>query len=120
MLRGGTFGVAAVVLCLVAVGPAAAAAPPGMPKDRAPVRIDSSYGNGHFGSWQVDEFGLPTFRYALDEATDPRARQPEIYRRTDTTDAWHSGQITEQATWMVMDAIRMAGITPTRRGFHIA
>jgi hypothetical protein len=54
-----------------------------------PVRIDSSYGNGHFGSWQVDEFGLPTFRYALDEAVDPRAKQPEIYRRTDTTDAWH-------------------------------
>jgi hypothetical protein len=31
----------------------------------------------------------------------------------------YSGQITEQATWMVMDAIRMAGITPTRRGFDI-
>src|SRR3954454_2307602 len=32
----------------------------------------------------------------------------------------YSGQITEQATWMVMGAIRMAGITPTRRGFEIA
>src|SRR3954452_25107135 len=85
MLRGSTFGVAALVLCLAAP---AAAAPPPLPKSSAPVRIDSSYGNGHFVSWQVEEFGLPTFRYALDEAVDPRAKQPEIYRPTDTTDAW--------------------------------
>jgi hypothetical protein len=76
-------------LALAMAAPGASAAPPLLSKDRSPVRIDSSYGNGNFGSWQVDEFGLPAFRYALDEAVDPRAAQPEIYRRTDTTDAWH-------------------------------
>ncbi|MEA2421972.1 MAG: cellobiose phosphorylase, partial [Thermoleophilaceae bacterium] len=79
---------AALALAMAAPG-ASAAAPPALSKDHSPVRVDSSYGNGSFGSWQVDQFGLPTFRYALDEAVDPRAKQPEIYRRTDTTDAWH-------------------------------
>jgi hypothetical protein len=32
----------------------------------------------------------------------------------------YAGQITEQATWMVMDAIRLAGITPTGAGYRIA
>src|SRR4051812_50182368 len=80
--------VLAATACLVVAGPAAAA-PALLSHDRSPVRIDSSYGNGHFGSWLSDEFRLPVFRYTLDEATDPRAKQPEIYRRADTTDAWH-------------------------------
>jgi len=32
----------------------------------------------------------------------------------------YDGQITEQPTWMVMDAIRLAGITPTESGYTIA
>src|SRR4051812_31110725 len=76
-------------LALAIAAPAAAAAPPLLSKDHSPIRVDSSYGNGHFGAWQVDQFGLPLFRYELDEAVDPRAKQPEIYRRADTTDAWH-------------------------------
>jgi hypothetical protein len=32
----------------------------------------------------------------------------------------YSGQITEQPTWMVMDAIRLAGFTPTKDGYRIA
>jgi hypothetical protein len=32
----------------------------------------------------------------------------------------YQGQITEQPTWMVMDAIRLAGLTPTREGYDIA
>src|SRR3954451_12895730 len=90
--RGAALAAACVLSLIAAVasaGPAAAAAPPLLSHDRSPVRIDSSYGNGHFGSWLSDEFGLPAFRYTLDEATDPRAKHPEIYRRTDTTDAWH-------------------------------
>src|SRR4051812_13807887 len=88
--RGLRIGLAALVCALLAVpAVATAAAPPLLSKDSSPVRVDSSYGNGHFGSWLVDEFGLPAFRYSLDEAADPRAKQPEIYRRTDTTDAWH-------------------------------
>ena len=82
-------GLVCAGLTLALAAPAAAAAPPLLSKDHSPVRVDSSYGNGHFGSWQVDQFGLPAFRYSLDEAADPRAKQPEIYRRTDTTDAWH-------------------------------
>ena len=30
-----------------------------------------------------------------------------------------SGQITEQPTWMVMNALRLAGLTPTRDGYRI-
>ena len=37
----------------------------------------------------------------------------DLYRQYD-------GQITEQPTWMVMDAIRLAGITPTATGYRIA
>ncbi|MFI5280869.1 MAG: GH36-type glycosyl hydrolase domain-containing protein, partial [Gemmatimonadales bacterium] len=37
----------------------------------------------------------------------------DLYRQYD-------GQITEQPTWMVMDAIRLAGITPTAAGYTIA
>jgi hypothetical protein len=32
----------------------------------------------------------------------------------------YSGQITEQPTWMVMDAIRLVGVTPTKDGFRVA
>jgi hypothetical protein len=32
----------------------------------------------------------------------------------------YGGQITEQPTWMVMNAVRLAGVTPTERGFRIA
>jgi hypothetical protein len=32
----------------------------------------------------------------------------------------YQGQITEQPTWMVMDAIRLAGVTPTGTGYTIA
>ena len=32
----------------------------------------------------------------------------------------YQGQISEQPTWMVMNAIHLAGVTPTERGFRIA
>lgn len=31
------------------------------------------YGSGYFGDWIDDEFGLPAFRYACDQAHDPKA-----------------------------------------------
>lgn len=46
-------------------------------------------------------------------ATHPAYCGNDLYRQYD-------GQITEQPTWMVMDAIRLAGITPTRTGYRIA
>jgi hypothetical protein len=59
--------------------PAAATGSPA-PLSKTPKRADvrSTYGSGHFGSWAVDAFGLPAYRYGIDETTDPRARQPEV------------------------------------------
>ena len=46
----------------------------------------STAGSGIFGSWFVDGFGLPAYRYRLDPDRDRRVRQPGL---TDPTDAWH-------------------------------
>jgi hypothetical protein len=46
-------------------------------------------------------------------STHPERCGNDLYRQYD-------GQITEQPTWMVMDAIRLAGITPTEAGYRIA
>jgi len=53
-------------------------APPALSADNSPVNLSSKYGSGHFGSWFVDGFGLPAFRYQIDEQSDPRAQQPEL------------------------------------------
>ena len=50
------------------------------------MAIDSTSGSGAFGRWRVDGFGLPLYRYTLDQTRSPIARQPEIQGRTD---AWH-------------------------------
>src|ERR1700758_4649456 len=63
---------------LTPTGIAQAAGPPPLSADRAPAVIDSSYGSGDFGHWLVDRFGLPAFRYAIDESTSPMAKQPEV------------------------------------------
>jgi hypothetical protein len=52
----------------------------------AGVPIDSTSGSGVFGRWAVDGAGLPMYRYTLDQARAPFARQPELLGRTD---AWH-------------------------------
>jgi hypothetical protein len=75
-------------LTLVIAAPATAA-PPRLSRDHTQANVASAYGSGNFGAWQVDQFGLPIFRYDIDEAQDPKAKQPEIYRRADTSDAWH-------------------------------
>ena len=38
-----------------------------------------------FGQWTVDPFGLPAYRYTMDEEADPLARQPNL---SGSTDAW--------------------------------
>ena len=53
---------------------------------RAAVPIGSTSGSGAFGRWAVDGSGLPLYRYTLDQARAPFARQPELLGRTD---AWH-------------------------------
>ncbi len=35
-----------------------------------------TYGSGHFGSWERDPHGLPSYRYTCNQVTDPRAVQP--------------------------------------------
>ncbi|HEV3282361.1 MAG TPA: hypothetical protein VG032_12240 [Acidimicrobiales bacterium] len=47
--------------------------------------INSTYGSGNFGSWAVDAFGLPAYRYTADQQTDPIARQAEL---AGGNDAW--------------------------------
>ena len=47
--------------------------------------ISSTYGSGDFGRWTVDQFGLPAYRYTIDEQTDPIARQAEL---AGGNDAW--------------------------------
>ena len=60
-------------------------APPPLSTAAASQNIASTYGSGIFGDWHVDRFGLPAYRYTLDELTDPRARQAEL---AGSTDAW--------------------------------
>jgi hypothetical protein len=40
--------------------------------------VASGFGSGSFGRWLVDGFGLPAFRYDVDEQVAARARQPEL------------------------------------------
>jgi hypothetical protein len=75
-------GLAAAAL----TGPALAAGPAPLSSERARVDIRSSAGSGIFGSWFVDGFGLPAYRYELDPARDARTRQPEL---GGSSDAWH-------------------------------
>jgi len=72
--------VAAVLalLMLSSVTAGAAPAPPLLSRDGSRANVDSTYGSGHFGRWVADEFGLPSYRYDLDETKDKRAQQPEL------------------------------------------
>ena len=72
-----------LALALAAHASAAPAAPPRLSAETSPADVASEHGSGNFGSWLVDEDGLPAFRYAVDQTTDPRARQPELAGSTD-------------------------------------
>ena len=74
-------------LCLLgASAEAAAAPPPRLSADHSRVAIRSTYGSGVFGRWLVDAFGLPAYRYTLNQQTAPQAKQRELNGRND---AWH-------------------------------
>lgn len=77
-LRPG-LAVALGLLAVLAMRPGPATARPGWPA----VRISSSLGSGAFGVWRQDPFGLPSYRYAIDELRTPFARQPELAGSTD-------------------------------------
>ncbi len=40
--------------------------------------VRSTYGSGAFGRWTVDRFGLPSYRYSVDEQAVPWAQQREL------------------------------------------
>jgi hypothetical protein len=69
---------AALVSALTAVAHASPLAPPALSRDHSRPSIASSYGGGSFGSWVVDGFGLPVYRYTADEQSDPDAAQIEL------------------------------------------
>ena len=80
--------VALVVLVAVLIAasePAAGAAATPLSADVALPDIASTYGSGVFGQWTVDSFGLPAYRYTMDEEANPLARQPNL---SGSTDAW--------------------------------
>ena len=82
MRSGSIIGVAMAAAALAgATGAAAAPAP--LSRDAARVDIASAHGSGAFGRWRVDRFGLPAYRYAIDEETAPQAAQPELHGSRD-------------------------------------
>ncbi len=66
----------------------ARAAPAPLSGERGRADVASRYGSGAFGRWFVDGFGLPAYRYRIDEGRDPRARRSELEDAADPTDAW--------------------------------
>jgi hypothetical protein len=84
-VRRATCLLAAIAACLSSAT-AFGAAPPRLSHDHSRPSIASTYGSGSFGRWGVDRFGLPEYRYTLDERTAERAKQPEL---NGSTDAWH-------------------------------
>jgi len=71
-------GVVALSACPAALAKSAPTAPAPLSATHSRVSIASSYGSGSFGSWGVDGFGLPRYRYTVDEQTAPQAAQPEL------------------------------------------
>jgi Glycosyl hydrolase 36 superfamily, catalytic domain/Glycosyltransferase family 36 len=61
-----------------AARPAPASAPAPLSADQTPADVASTFGSGSFGRWTVDGFGLPAYRYEVDEQVAVRARQPEL------------------------------------------
>ncbi|TMK62051.1 MAG: hypothetical protein E6G53_14990 [Actinobacteria bacterium] len=78
---------AAAALCALALPASApAGAPPRLSRAHSRVAIRSTHGSGVFGRWVVDAFGLPAYRYTLNELKSPFAKQSELAGRND---AWH-------------------------------
>ena len=72
----------AAALAFLGTGDAAAAAPEPLHAQSPRVAVNSASGSGVFGRWGVDHFGLPVYRYTLDQARSPFARQPELLGST--------------------------------------
>ncbi|MGH7897980.1 MAG: GH36-type glycosyl hydrolase domain-containing protein, partial [Candidatus Binatia bacterium] len=82
-------GASALPVVFLLGGPSSASAaspPPLLSADESPADIASEHGSANFGKWTVDRFGLPAYRYEIDERTAPEAAQVELGGRRD---AWH-------------------------------
>jgi Glycosyl hydrolase 36 superfamily, catalytic domain/Glycosyltransferase family 36 len=77
---------ALLLLAAALAPPAFGAGPPPLSGDQSLPDFSDTYGSGSFGSWAVDRFGLPMYRYTIDPATAPQAHQSELGGKTD---AWH-------------------------------
>ncbi|WCB95130.1 hypothetical protein DSM104299_03872 [Baekduia alba] len=66
--------------------PALAAGPPPLSGDAGRAAISSPFGNGDFGRWVTDRFGLPAYDYTIDQHTNPIAAQQAL---AGGTDAWN-------------------------------
>jgi hypothetical protein len=89
------------LVCVVAALSLALAQPASAAQPLAPAPLSqtalrpistSAFGNGVFGRWRDDEFGLPGYDYTIDEQRDPRAINSELVGDSnfaDPTDAWH-------------------------------
>ncbi len=73
IVGGGRLALVAALLA-VAAGHATPHTMPARLTGAAHGGYDTAYGNGHFGHWTTDRFGLPAFVYTADEARDPAAR----------------------------------------------
>ena len=67
-----------VGLALPAGTAARESAPALLSADQTRPNVASGFGSGSFGRWIVDAFGLPAYRYDIDEQVVARARQPEL------------------------------------------
>src|SRR3954451_7731973 len=76
----------ALLLALTVAPAARADGPPPLSAETGRADIASTHGSGAFGTWRVDEHGLPTYRYGIDEETARFAPQPEL---AGNRSAWH-------------------------------
>ncbi|MGI8609278.1 MAG: GH36-type glycosyl hydrolase domain-containing protein [Candidatus Dormibacteria bacterium] len=76
----------AVTVGFHAIPVAAETAPPFLSADHSPPDLNSTYGSGNFGAWQVDAYGLPYYRYDIDQNHNPIANQEEL---VGANNAWH-------------------------------
>ena len=85
--RGASLGLVMACAMLPAAGASASAptAPAPLSADRSLPDTSSTYGSGHFGTWTNDRFGLPAYRYKIDQASSSIAPQSEL---NGNRDAW--------------------------------
>ena len=78
-------GLAVAALAAATFPAVAAGSPAPLSAEHSAPSISSTYGSGAFGQWTTDRWGLPAYRYEIDEQTNPVAAQPEL---SGSNDGW--------------------------------